>query len=91
MVSITRLLSRLSTLLVREAGAVEEEQAKVNPATGEAIENSDIAKTHKLIQRYTRLGETDPIESNRKAYQSRVEELQQELRTKYFTKDAGVW
>ena len=72
----------------KEAGAVEEEQAKVNPATGEAIENSDIAKTHKLIQRYTRLGETDPIESNRKAYQSRVEELQQELRTKYFTKDA---
>lgn len=72
----------------KEAGAVEEEQAKVNPATGEAIENSDITKTHKLIQRYTRLGETDPIESNRKAYQSRVEELQQELRTKYFTKDA---
>lgn len=72
----------------KEAGAIEEEQAKVNPATGEAIENSDIAKTHKLIQRYNRLGETDPIESNRKAYQKRVEELQQELRTKYFTKDA---
>lgn len=69
----------------KEAAQVEEEQAKVNPATGEAIENSQIAKTNKLIQRYSRLAKADP--TNQKVYEQRVADLKKELEDTYFEKN----
>ena len=61
------------------------EENLVNPATGLPIENADLAKSYKFIERSRKLSQTDP--ENASAYEQRISDLEKEIRTKYFSKD----